>query len=469
MKQTRVLTASMLALMNVSAICNIKNFPVLAEYGFSIIVCLIFASIGFLIPVALVAAELATGWPDRGIYTWVKEGLGPRWGFLAIWLQWIENVVWYPTILSFIAATFSYFFNPALAQNKLYVMGTILGTFWAFTFLNFLGMKISGWISSLSAVFGTILPIALILLFGAMWMGSGHPVQISFSWDTFFPDFSSVNQLVLLTGVFFGVAGLEMTAVHAKDVKNPRVDYPRAILLSCVLIILLSALGSLAISAIVPLKEIQLTSGGMAAFSYLFNAFGMPWAVSAIAVVMTIGGLGMLSTWIVGPSRGLLATAQDGDLPPLFHRMNKAKMPVAILIIQAIIVSILSLVFLYMPSVNSSYWVLMAMAANLYMLMYILMFIAAIRLRYKHPNVFRAYRLGKKGNRLMWIVASIGAMGSLFSMTVGILPPSQLDTGSVSYYELTMLAGMAVFCIIPNLIFNAKKASWRQSAPSEDA
>ena len=58
----------------------------------------------FLVPTALVAAELATGWKG-GVYVWVREAFGNRWGFQAIWLQWIQNVVWYPTQLAFIAAS----------------------------------------------------------------------------------------------------------------------------------------------------------------------------------------------------------------------------------------------------------------------------------------------------------------------------------------------------------------------------
>src|SRR5689334_287379 len=105
MKHFRTLTASTIALINVAALCNIKNFPLLAEYGLSTVFFLALSAILFFIPVSLVSAELASGWPEQGIYTWVKAALGHRMGFLAIWLQWIESVIWYPTILSFIAST----------------------------------------------------------------------------------------------------------------------------------------------------------------------------------------------------------------------------------------------------------------------------------------------------------------------------------------------------------------------------
>lgn len=459
MSKKRTLTGWMIALINVCAISNIKNFPLLAEYGASIIFFLILSALFFFIPAALVSAELASGWPDRGVYTWVKEALGPRLGFLAIWLEWIENVIWYPTILSFIAATFAYVFNPSLANNKIYVMGAILATFWTITFINFLGMRVSGWISTITAILGTIVPILLIIVMGAIWVFSGRPIQISFSWEALIPDLASINQLVLLSGVLLGLAGMEMSAVHARETRNPQRDYPFGIFLSAILILLFSILGALAIAAIVPSAEIQLASGGMEAFRYLFNTFHMPWAVPLIAAITTFGALGMMSTWIVGPSRGLYATIEHGHLPPLFHKSNEQHMPTNILITQAIIVTILSLIFLFMPSVNSSYWALVALASLLYMMMYILMFIAGIVLRYKHPNVTRAYKI-PFGNAGMWITALLGIIGSAFGAIISFFPPSQIDTGSLIVLEIFLIGATILFCSAPFLIFCLRKPHW---------
>lgn len=447
----------MIALINVCAICNIKNFPLLAEYGLSIIFFLALSALFFFVPVALVSAELASGWPERGVYTWVKEALGPRLGFLAIWLEWIENVIWYPTILSFIASTFAYMIDPSLASHKLFVLGVILITFWVMTFINFLGMRVSGWISSLAALFGTIIPIVLIIIMGAFWILAGHPVQIEFSLKSLFPDLTSINQLVLLSGVLLGLAGMEMSAVHAKEVRHPQKDYPRGIFLSALLILVFSALGALAIGAIVPNAQIQLASGGMEAFRYLFAAFNWPWGMPLIAAITTFGALGMMSTWIVGPSRGLYATAEHGDLPPIFHKANKHGMPVNILLTQAIIVTILSFIFLFMPSVNSSYWALVALASLLYMIMYVLMFISALVLRYKAPHVPRLYKVPA-----IWFFCLLGIIGASFGVVISFFPPSQIDTGSLAVLETFLVGSTLIFCIAPFLIFASRKPHWHK-------
>lgn len=459
MVQKKALTASMIALINVCAISNIKNFPLLAEYGLSVIFFLFLSALFFFIPVALVSAELASAWPERGVYTWVKAALGPRMGFLAIWLEWIENVIWYPTILSFIATTFAYVIDPKLATHKVYVLSAILITFWATTFINFLGMKVSGWISSIAALFGTIVPILLIIIMGAIWIFNGHPVQIQWSKKALIPDLSSINQLVLLSGILLGLSGIEMSAVHAKEVRNPQKDYPRGIFLSAFLILSFSVLGSLAIAAIVPNEDIQLASGGMEAFRYLFNAFNMPTAMPFIALITTLGALGMMSTWIVGPSRGLYATAEHGDLPPIFHKTNRHNMPTNILITQAIIVTILSTVFLFMPSVNSSYWILVALASLLYMLMYILMLISGLVLRYTHPDTLRPYKI-PFGNIGIWTISLLGLIGSTFGFFISFFPPSHFDTGSLVVLELFLVGAALIFCIAPLIIFSIRKSNW---------
>jgi amino acid transporter len=322
-------------------------------------------------------------------------------------------------------------------------------------------MRVSGWISSLTALLGTLIPISLIIILGIWWVATGHPTQIEFSMKALLPNLTSINQLVLLSGVLLGLSGLEMSAVHAREVANPRSSYPKAIFLSAALVILFAVFGSLAIASVVPANQIQLASGGLEAFRYLFDEIGMPWAVPLLAAIVTFGALGMMSTWIIGPSRGLFATAEHGDLPPIFQRTNEHGMPIAILIAQALIVTALSSVFLFMPSVNSSYWILVALSSMFYMIMYILMFLAAIRLRKRTHSQPNAYQVpgGTKG---LWAICAMGICGAGFGFVIGFFPPSQLDTGSVYQLETFLIGGTLLFCGLPFLIYAMRKPHWRR-------
>ncbi|MBU1629344.1 MAG: amino acid permease, partial [Gammaproteobacteria bacterium] len=153
-KQKHYLSMFALAMLNVAAVMSLRGLPMMADTGLKMIFYLLFASFFFLIPCALISAELATGWPEAGgVYRWVKEAFGSRWGFVAIWLQWIQNVVWYPIVLAFAAASLAYFFKvPKLANNHWYTAGVILAVYWAATFLTFRGLKVAGAVTMFSVL-----------------------------------------------------------------------------------------------------------------------------------------------------------------------------------------------------------------------------------------------------------------------------------------------------------------------------
>lgn len=463
MEKRRVLNAFMLAMINVAAICSIKNWPISAEYGFASLFFLLVAAICFFIPVALVSAELATGWPEAGgVFVWIKEAFGHRLGFLSIWYLWMTNIPWYPTILAFISGAMAFVFDPELANNKLYTVSMVFFLFWTATLLNLKGMKTSGWISTVGVILGTVIPGCLIIALGIIWSMTGHPMQIHFTWEHLIPDFTRLDQIVLLTGVILSFAGMEMSAIHAKEVENPQKNYPKAILLSAILIIFLSAFGTLAIAMVIPQKAISLVSGGLDAFSYFFKAYHLGMLMPAIAFCVAVGAYSQMSTWIVGPTKGLLAAAREGDLPGSFHKVNKHGMPKPLLIFQAIVVSIIALVFLVMPSVSSSFWILIALTAQFYVIMYIFMFAAAIRLRYKRPDVKRHYRV-PGGNVGMWIIAGLGIVVSFFTLIIGFVPPSQLDTGSIIFYESFLIIGLILSTLVPFIVLLFKKRNWKDS------
>jgi glutamate:GABA antiporter len=460
LSQKRSITIFMLAMINVAAVCNIANMPISSKYGLASLFYYAVSLLIFFIPVALISAELATGWKKSGgVYIWVREALGEKMGFLAIWLQWAENVIWYPTVLSFVAATFTYTFNPKLATNKVYIAITILCVFWTITFLNLLGMKISAWISTICAVLGTILPGALIIALGISWVFSGHASNLTFSFSAFIPDLSSSSGIALFAGIMLSLAGLEMSAVHSKEVKHPQRTYPLATLLSALIIFILLSLGALSIAIVIPNNKIMLASGAIEAFNSFFIAYNISWAIPIIAVFMVIGSFGMISTWVVGPVKGVLVTAKHGELPPLLQKTNKKNMPISLLIIQAIIVSFLSLIFVYMPTISASYWILFILTAQLYLIMYILMFISGIVLRYKKPNVQRHFKIPFK-NYGMWIIATIGIIGSIIAIISGFIPPPQFDIGNILFYELFLIGGIVFFCALPIIIHAIKKPSW---------
>lgn len=438
-----------LTMITVGSVDSIRNLPATALFGSQLIAFFILGAFCFLIPTALVSAELASGWPKQGgIYIWVKEAFGKKLGFLAIWLQWIENVIWYPTILSFVAGTVGYLIDPKLVNNPYFLWSVIVASFWAATIVNLYGMRSSAWFSNICALTGLLLPMGLIIGLGALWFFSDNPLAIQFNTQSILPRWHDQSMWVSLTAIMMSFCGIEIATVHANDVVNPQQAFPKALIMSVLIILSTLILGSLAIAIVLPHDEINLVAGIMQAFHAFLSRYGLVACMPLVAVMLVMGGFGGVSNWIIAPTKGLLVAAQDDNLPLFFQRENRHGAPVVLLIGQAVIVTILAALFLFMPSVNGSYWFLTALAAQLYMLMYLLMFLAAIKLRMSAPNHPRAFKI-PGGLTGMLAVSGLGIFGVLMTLVVSFMPPDGINVGNILRYETTLVVSLLCMCIPP--------------------
>lgn len=460
----RVLGAFPLAMITVAAIISLRNLPLSAEFGLASVFYFVVSALVFFIPIALVTAELATGWPRAGgNYIWVSEAFGKPVGFFSLWMAWMESIAWFPAILAFTAAMLAHLIAPifpGLEHNKLFYFAVMLSVFWGATFLNFLGIKTSGWVSSLGVVSGTLIPGALIIALGIWWVLSGQDTHIIFTWAAFVPEFR-LDTMVFFSGILLGLAGVEVAAFHIREAKHPQRDYPRALAMGVVVILLISILGTLAIVVVVPQTELSLLSGLIQAFKVFFSAFNLLWAVPIMALLALVGSLAGINTWTVGPAKGLMVTAEDGFLPPILRRVNKAGVPVGMLVFQALIGTVLSLVFLWMDSHSAAYWVLTALSAQFTVVQYGFVFAAAVRLRYTRPNTERPYQApgGKLG---IWLIALVGIAACLFGFWIVYVPPSQLETGDRGVYQTLLASSFIILSLIPIIL------SMRRSLKSKD-
>lgn len=456
----RVISIFVLAMLNVSIMASLRNLPLVAELGYKMIFFFAVVSLTFLIPCALVSAELATGWTKSGgIYVWVREALGDRWGFFSIWMQWVHNVTWYPAILSFVAATLAYIFNPDLADNRLFIQSVVLIVFWGMTLINYFGIETSTIVSTIGVIAGTILPGLFIIGLGVTWFMMGHPTQISFTPGALVPDFSQWGNIVFLAGLFLAFSGLEVSAGYAGEVKNPQKNFPKAIMIAAGITLFLFMLGALAIALVIPKENISLVSGLMEAMKLYLSQYGLSWILPVLALLLVIGAVAEVNSWIMGPVKALYTTSIHGNLPPFFQNLNKHGMPTHLLLFQAIIVTIVSFIILYMPTVSTAYWILTAISAQIYLIMYIFMFISAIRLRYTHPHIPRVYKIPHP-HKGIWFVASLGLAASIFAICIGFVPPTQLATGSRIVYQSLLFFGLIIMIAIPLIIYQFKKPSW---------
>lgn len=460
------LSVTTLAIMNITAVVSLRGLPSEAIYGPSSAFYYLFAAIVFLIPTAMVAAELAAMFSDKqgGVFRWVGEAFGPRTGFLAIWLQWIESTIWYPTVLTFGAVSFAFIglndaSDAALASNRIFTLVTVLAIYWAATFIALKGLGWVGKISKWGGLIGTIIPAGLLIILGIIYIASGGHNHMDMS-QGFFPDLTKFDNLVLASSIFLFYAGMEMMGIHVMDVDNPSRNYPKAIIIGSLATVCIFILGTFSLGFIIPAKDINLTQSLLIGFDNYFRHFHVSWAGPVIAVALMLGVLASVLTWVAGPSKGIFTVGKAGYLPPFFQKTNKAGVQRNILLVQGGIVTLLSLLFVVMPSVQSFYQILSQLTILLYLIMYMLMFAAAIVLRYKMKSAERPFRLGK-GNALMWILGATGFGGSLLAFALSFIPPGQIETGSKTVWYSVLIAGCVIVVVIPYLIYAMKKPSWR--------
>lgn len=481
-KKSLVSTFGM-AMMTAAAVVSLRGLPMMAKEQLTLFVYVAFATFVFLIPAALVSAELGGAFGDEGggVYTWVKEAFGSRWGFVAIWLQWIQNVVWYPTVLAFSAAAVAYVVGkPELAGNGFFVGVFCIVAYWAATLITLRGVGAIAKVTSWGFLAGTVLPGVIIMGLAVIWIAQGNPIAMlhpvagdapavmsiagGHPHPRYFPHITGMGDISFLAGIILLFAGVEVHAVHANEMSDPKRQFPMAMLVASVVIILLFTLGSFAVATVLPNQEINLQEGLMKAFEQIFTRLGIAWATPIVCVLLAFGGIGGVMSWISGPSRGLLWTAKEGEIPPLLAETNGNGVQINILLVQGVIVTVLALAYFVMADVSVAFFMLSAMTITLYLMMYMLMYAAAIRLRYSQPDLERRYRV-PGGDAGMWAIAGIGFLGVTFAFVVGFFPPSQLPIGSPTLYVGLVAAGAVIFTGLPLLIGSMKQASWRVAAP----
>ena len=438
-----------LVFLIVAAIDSIRNLPSMALFGSSLVFFFVFAALSFLIPVALLSAEFSSRYPEEGgIFHWVRHAFGEKLAFLAIWLQWINTMVWYPTILTFIAGTAAYLFNPSLAQSKPFLIAVVLIVFWGLTWLNLKGIHVSAKINSFCGMIGIIFPILFLIALGIFWCLKGELIQVSFQLSNLIPALHKSDSWVALIAIMASFLGMELSGVHVNDVSDPQKNFPKAMGLAVLILISTMLFGALSIAFVIPLKEIRLVDGIMQTFTQFFSTFHMEKGIPILALLILIGSIGGMINWLISPAKGLLQAAQYGFLPKFFAQKNEQGVPSRVLIAQAVLVSLFCFGIALVPSINVFYWFLMALSTSLYMCMYVLMFLAALKLGRPHlaSKSFHIIR----GVRTLF--CTIGLLASFLTIVIGFFPPEGIHVQNSLIYISLIAVGNLVL-VLPALVF----------------
>lgn len=435
-----------LVMIAIVSVDSLRNLPIGAQYGLSLVTFYVFAGFTFFLPLAWIASQLAVRYPNiGGSYLWIEAAFGKKWGNLSIWLQWTYNVIWYPTIFVFIATTMLSLIKPGEENNTLLLLVVCAVLFWLMTFVHSHGVKVSSWMSTISAIVGTLLPMSLIVGVSIYWLITGSPSATPLAWQKLIPDAETLNNAAYFSNILFSLLGLEVIAMHAGNVINPARDYPRALFISATIILLSLILSSLALCVIIPSHKIGLISGIMDVFQLFFNNYHFPLGAHLVGWCIVLGGLGIAASWMIGVARGLHVALMSTNVPPRLLKLNKNGVPQNVLYLQGIVYTLLLSAFILLPNVNNSYWLLSALSAQFALLYYVLLFTAAAKL-------LRSQRQNRTQALASVLLPIIAGLVSLIGIFVGFVPPSNVNPSHVYQYEFFMIGSLLVFCMLPFLL-----------------
>ena len=450
------------AMITASIMISLRSLPSQAISGMNILFYFFVTTAGFLLPLTLILKMFACAFPvEGGLYAWVKEAFGEKWGFTAIFIQWMHLIIVSVLLLSFISGAISYCFAPELSENKIYILFVSLIFFWSATLISMRGLKISARISTVCFIIGVLIPAFVIVIFalanyyaGAIWA-----IKFALTAKNIIPDLSSLAALSAIAAFVNPFFGIEASAAHLGNLKNPKRNYLPIIIGGGLMCVAVNIMCSLSIAAVIPAGEISLVNGLLQTLSLLFNQFSSGWILIIIVVMIMFGTIGEINSWILAPARGLTLTAKNGSLPPFMQHINRNNIPSHTLIVQALAVTVFCLLFTLIPGLNSAYWAMLSLLTHIYLVAYLILLLSAFKIK---DRLFEANGYSSVKKKVLFgIAGAVGIITIIFIELVTFMEPDNVSAGQEYLYAAGMLLGMIVIISIPLLFSKFKKPEWK--------
>lgn len=446
----RILGLRDLTLLNVVAVLSLRWVATAGAAGPGSLVLWVLAALFFFVPLGLVSSDLAGRYPEEGgIYFWTKRAFGERHGFLCGWCYWINNVLYYPNLLLATAVMASFVLGArgaGLADRWSYVLGATLVMLWLAVGLNVIGLQTARWLQNLGAVSSYLPGVALIGL--AAWAAlRGRPSANPLTLSALAPDLRNLGALNLWASIAFAFSGIELAATMGGEVRDPRRNLPRSILLAAPMIAFLYIAGTAALLWLVPASEINVVSGLLQ--GVVAGAGGLAWLGPLAAACLVLGNLGTVGAWLAGPARVAFAIGLDRYFPPAFGRVHpRFRTPHVAIVVQGALATVFLLLSVLGKgsTVERAYLVLLDTMLLVYFVPYVYLFLTHLRLRPTAPA-------GAAGRRtaVAVLVPVSGLCLTLLAMAVATVPPS--GTESPWLFELKVVGGALAFILAGGVVY----------------
>jgi amino acid transporter len=436
-KNLKVLGLRDITLYTVSAMLFMDQIALASSLGSTSLFWWGYVLLFLFIPMSMITAELGTTFPENGgLCQWVRRAFGHRWGARVSWYYWFNNVIWMPSVFILFAGMLSELFLPDISLWPKVGIGMLLAVITAYC--NTISMETGKWLPNIGAILKVI--CVLVLGGGGIHYGINNGFANDMSWQAIIP---STGSAIAAMGVMaYGIVGTEVACSSANEMKNPKRDIPRALLISGLIIGIFNILGTLGVLSAVPIEEAKVTQIFTKSLINIYGKSGVGYYFAIIIACFVLFTMFTnMVTWTMGTNRAAVTAAESGEFPKVFGIVHpKYKTPVGSAYTAAFISCTLLFLFgLMADSAEDLFWALMSFFAIIFLIPYVIMPLAFARLRFTDPT-HRVFKM-PVSNTVALIIASFISLNIIAAMIFFLYTPSE----PIDWYFLVQVTiGVAV-------------------------
>jgi glutamate:GABA antiporter len=425
-----------LVLFNISAVAGVRWLAAAAQAGPGSLTLWLLSALAFFLPSALVVSSLSARFPEEGgFYIWTKRAFGDWHGFLCAWVYFVSNILYFPTLLLSGVAMASYMFGATgikYSEDPSYAIPVTLTALWIAFGANLLGLRVGKWPTILGGG-STYIVAGLLCVFALIIAGRfGSATQFRL-----IPD-HSLSNLNFWSQIALAMTGLELAPILGGEIHDPSKNVPRAAWISGFGCAGFYIAGTAALLALLPPDRISPMTGLAQAGNEAGLRLGANWLTPCFALLITLGVIGQLSTYIAGNTRLPFALGLDHYLPPAFARLHpRWHTPHISILTQGVLSSVLLLLMEMGENLRAAYQILVDMVVIATLIPFVYIFASGF----------------KFGRRWAGIA---GATISLAAVILSAVPPP--GVASVWLFELKVVGGTVLLALLGRVIFVRSKA-----------
>ncbi len=440
-----------MVLFTVCTILVIDTFVAPAIIGVSSITIWLLTAILFFIPYGLISAELGAAYPeDGGIFNWVNRAYGEFSATLVGWFYWVNVAMWMPAVYVAFAYWFSYAYIPDMSNWTMALIAVVLS--WVTVIINIRGIELSVKFTNL----GAILKVGILLAFGIF--GAIYGVKFGFKNEFNLAAFkpSLDNTLLYSTTIVYNFMGFELISAVGSKIDKPEKNIPKMTVLAGVLIAAMYIIGTFGILAAMPASEIDTVDGFLYALEELTTIFGSagPFVFKLVTGCALYTLLSNMISWTIGGTEVLAAADLDTKSGLLAHKHPKYGTADYSYYLYGLISSLLVVInFSLSEDANAIFWTILAFSFVIFLMPYLWMFPAAVKLRRVDKKTKRPYKV-PGGELGLKIAAIIGEIFIVAAIAFLFLPD---DSYNLKIYYTTLIVGTIITVLVGIRLYNQGK------------